>query len=107
MRFEVHHYHHDPEVEVLLLEILGRIKHVEAGMSQTATALANLQAQVAQNETVEESAVTLIQGLAQQIAQAGTDPVALKALTDGLNKSATDLAASITANTPPPTAPTA
>lgn len=69
-------------------------------MATTNQALADLQAQVAQNESTEESAVTLIQGLAAQITAAGTDPVALKALTDGLNKSASDLAAAITANTP-------
>ena len=66
----------------------------------TQAALAALQAQVAQNTTVEASAVTLIQGLAAQITAAGTDPAALAALTTSLNTSATALAAAITANTP-------
>ena len=59
-----------------------------------------LQAQVAQNVTVEQSAVTLIQGLAAQIAAAGTDPAKLTELTNNLNAPATALAAAITANTP-------
>lgn len=63
-------------------------------------ALDSLTAQVAQNTTVEESAVTLINGLAAQITAAGTDPVALAALTTNLNKSASDLAAAVAANTP-------
>lgn len=61
----------------------------------------DLTAQVTQNESVEESAVILIQGLASKLAAAGTDPVKLQALRDGLNKSASDLAAAITANTTP------
>ena len=75
-------------------------------MSTTSTALATLQAQVAQNTSVEASAVTLIEGLAAQIAAAGTDPTKLAALTTSLNTSATALAAAITANTPasPPAA---
>lgn len=64
--------------------------------------LTALTAQVAQNTTVEQSAVTLIQGLAAQIAAAGTDPVALAALVSQLNSSATALAAAVTANTPAP-----
>jgi predicted nucleic acid-binding Zn-ribbon protein len=89
-----------PSIRTLLNQILASQIRLEKTMSTTNTALATLQAQVTQNETIEESAVTLITGLAAQIAAAGTDPVALKALSDGLNKSATDLAAAITANTP-------
>lgn len=69
--------------------------------TQIMSALTDLQAQVAQNTTIEASAVTLIQGLAAQIAAAGTDPAALAALTANLNASATALAAAITANTTP------
>ena len=69
-------------------------------MSTAASALQALQAQVAQNTTVEESAVTLIKGLAAQIAAAGTDPTALAALTTALNQSASVLSAAIAANTP-------
>lgn len=70
-----------------------------------ASDLTALQAQVAQNTTIEESAVTLINGLAQQIADLKNDPAALQALADSLNGSATDLSNAITANTPPPPAP--
>ncbi len=62
--------------------------------------LDDLTAQVAKNTTVEESAVTLIKGLAAQLAAAGTDPAKLAALQQQLQTSGTDLAAAITANTP-------
>ena len=62
--------------------------------------LDDLQAQVAQNTTIEGSAVELIQGLAAQIAAAGTDPAKLANLTSNLKSSADALAAAITANTP-------
>lgn len=64
-----------------------------------------LQAQVAQNATVEGSAVTLIQGLATQLAAAiaaqnNGDTAALPALQTQLQSSAAALSAAITANTP-------
>ena len=64
-----------------------------------------LTAQVAANTTVETSAVTLIQGLAAQIAAAANDPAKLTALTATLKTSADALAAAITANTPAAPAP--
>jgi len=63
-------------------------------------ALDDLTTQVGQNTTVEGSAVTLIQGLAAQIAAAGTDPAKLSALQTQLKTSADALAAAVTANTP-------
>jgi hypothetical protein len=74
-------------------------------LEQIMTALTDLQTQVAQNTTVEGSAVTLIQGIATQIAAAvaaspGTPDPALVTLTQQLQSSATALAAAITANTP-------
>lgn len=71
----------------------------------TAGDLTALTAQVAQNTTVEASAVTLIQGLAAQITALQNDPAALAALAAQLQTSATALSAAITANTPTPPAP--
>ena len=61
--------------------------------------LAGLTAQVKANTDAEASAILLIQGLADQIAAAGTDPVALQALQDQLKASADALAAAVIANT--------
>ena len=66
--------------------------------------LQDLMNQVAQNTSVEGSAVTLIQGIAAQLtaALANSDSAALPALTAQLSTSANALAAAITANTPTP-----
>lgn len=69
-------------------------------------ALSDLQASVAAEDTVIDSAVTLIKGIPALIAAAGTDPVALKALQDDIAAHATSLAAAVTANTPTPSTPT-
>ena len=82
------------------------------GVKSMSTQLTALQAQVAQNTSVEQSAATLINGLASQLAAAiaaqnNGDTAALPALQSELASSATALAAAITANTPaaPPAPP--
>lgn len=65
-----------------------------------------LQTAVANETTVEQSAVTLISGLAAQIQALITssgntvDPAALQAIVDKMTASQTALAAAVTANTP-------
>lgn len=51
--------------------------------------------QVAANTSVEESAVVLINGLSAQIKAAGTNPVALAALTANLDNYARKLAKAV------------
>jgi hypothetical protein len=80
-----------------ILDALGSIRRKEATMS---VELDNLAAQVKANGDAEASAIVLIKGLADQIAAAKTDPVALQALSDSLKASATSLSEAITANTP-------
>ena len=66
------------------------------------SALDDLTAAVQQTQNLEQSAVTLIQGLAKQItdAVANNDSAALTALASQLNSSAAELGAALTANTP-------
>ena len=70
--------------------------------------LDDLTAQVAANRTISQSALTLINGIADRITAAGTDPAALAALTASLKSDDDALAAAVAANTPaaPPAAPT-
>lgn len=81
--------------------------------STTDQNFANLQAQVTQQVTVEQSAITLLNGLSQQLATAiaaanNGDSAALPALQQQLASSATALAQAVTANTPgTPAAPSA
>jgi len=78
------------------------IRNIEAMSTTISANLQALETQIAQNTSVEGSAVTLIQGLAAQLqaALASGDDAALPALTQQLNASATALAAAIAANTP-------
>jgi len=72
------------------------------------SALSDLQAAVAQETTVSQSAITLLQGLKAQLdalIAAGNDDPALAALTAQLSTDTSALAAAVSANTPasPPT----
>lgn len=94
---EVHVYHHlDPRLERKLDRVLhALLKNEEIIMAQLDT----LTADVAADTDAVNSAVKLIEGLVQQIKDAGTDPVALKALTDRLEANTASLAGAVAANT--------
>ncbi len=62
--------------------------------------LSGLTAQVKANTDVEASAITLLNGLAAQLAAAATDPAKVQDLANQLKTSADALAAAIVANTP-------
>lgn len=68
-------------------------------------ALDDLTREVAENKTVIDSAVALIQGLAQQIRDAGTSGTALADLATKLDTQSTALAAAVAANTTAPVIP--
>jgi hypothetical protein len=107
MRIEVHVYHHqDPEISTVLQQMSQKLDSIQTKETHIMAALDALTAQVAANTTVEGSALTLIQGLAAQLAAAGSNPTALAALQTQLKTSADALAAAVAANTPA-TAPTA
>lgn len=62
--------------------------------------LDQLTADVAADTNAVNSAITLLTNLAQALKDAGTDPVALKALTDTLEANTAALSAAVVANTP-------
>jgi hypothetical protein len=64
------------------------------------TQLDALTAQVTANESLENSAITLIQGIAAQLAAIKDDPAKIQALANSLKTSADSLSAAIIANTP-------
>lgn len=65
------------------------------------TELESLAAEVARDRTVDESAITLLVGLAAQIAAANAiSPAAVHALADQLKSQTDALAAAVAANTP-------
>ncbi len=63
-------------------------------------ALDDLQAAVAAEDTVIDSAITLIHGIPALIAAAGVDPAKLAALQSDITAKSTALAAAVAANTP-------
>lgn len=62
--------------------------------------LDRLTTEVSEIKTVADSAITLLDGLAEQIRMLKDDPARLAALADELDGKATDLAAAVTRNTP-------
>lgn len=62
--------------------------------------LDDLTAKVEANNKVDESAITLLQGLKQKLDEAGTDAAKLKELSNSLGSSTDALAAAVAANTP-------
>lgn len=98
MQIEVHHYIHlDPALERKLDVFLSTL--VKQGDKIMAT-LDQLTLDVAAETTVDASVQTLITTLAAEVTAAGTDPVALKALTDKMEANAAGLSALVVANTP-------
>lgn len=91
----------DPRLDHVL-DALKSIKIMETRMSVEMDALV---AQVHANSDLLDSAVALINGIADRIAAAGVDPAALTALTDELRAKDTSLADAVTANTPPAPTP--
>jgi prophage DNA circulation protein len=86
--------------------LLAGLQTVETEMTAIDDAVAALTTQVQANTDAESSAITLIQGLATQIASLASDPAAITALAAKLKTSADSLAAAVMANTPAPPAPT-
>lgn len=73
--------------------ILGNTESIMA-------AIDDLQAAVAAEDTVIDSAITLIQGIPALIAAAGVDPAKLAALQSDITAKSSALAAAVAANTP-------
>jgi peptidoglycan hydrolase CwlO-like protein len=84
-----------------LNRIEAKINQLLKGQQMAQGDLDAITAQVAQTNTVEDSAIVLINGLAAQIVQLQNDPVALQALADSLNAKSTELAGAIAAVPPP------
>lgn len=93
---EVHIYLHNVP-DASLVEALSQLTK---GVKKMATDLTALTAEVARNTEVDQSAIALLNGLAQQIEDLKTDPVALQALADKMRGSSDELAAAVQANTP-------
>jgi hypothetical protein len=90
------------ELRNITRELIFLNRNLTRQGARTMTALTDLQAQVAANTTVTDSAVTLIQGLKASLdaAIASGDPAALTALSAQLGTETQKLADAVSANTP-------
>jgi hypothetical protein len=95
-------HHFLPDYEVLSrLDVLENksdlmLRNQEAIMA----AIDDLQAAVTAEDTVIDSAITLIQGIPALIAAAGVDPAKLAALQSDITAKSQALASAVAANTP-------
>ena len=94
-------FHHPDKPEISLRDLAEFLLYSH---EEIMTKLQDLQAAVAAEQTVEQSAITLLQGLAQQLQAAldNDDDDAIQAVIDQVNNNASTLAAAVTANTPAP-----
>jgi hypothetical protein len=111
MRHRYHWYHcgNDPwrEAPPWALELGAMLELIILKENYMSKELDDLTASVAAEGTVIDSAVALINGLAEQLAAAGTDPAKLAALKSDIDAKAAALASAVAANTPAaPPAPT-
>lgn len=87
------------EIIAILATVVWMIAVIEL-LKEAKRMLEKLTQDVARETEVIGSAVVFIKGLRQQIIDAGTNPNALKALTDQMEANADSLAAAIAVNTP-------
>jgi len=104
MRVDVYHHFMEPDMTGIMAR-LDQMQEVlmsqlsSQGIKMTADFDA-LQAEVAKNSEVDQSAIVLLQGLSAQIMALKDDPVALAAMAANLAASSQALADAVVANTP-------
>ena len=99
MRMEFHHYHHFDEM------IARQFRLVFEKLEAIMATLADVQAAVTAEDTVIDSAVALITGLAAQVAALAPNQAAIDALAADITAKSAALASAVTANTPAKPAP--
>lgn len=93
---ELHVHIHTPD----LSKILEKLDFLTFKLLKMSEQLDKLTQEVAENKTVMESAVTLLNGLKTRLDEAGTDATKLAQLSADLDANTNALAAAVTANTP-------
>lgn len=94
-------------IEAALAQSLANDAKILANQEKIMATVAQVQADVTAEDTVIDSAVTLLQGLSAALTAAGTDPAALDALKADIDAKTAVLAAAVVANTPGAPSPAA
>lgn len=99
MRFDIHIHYHEPETARLLRGVIADLAQLREAIM---TDLSRLTAAVEKQTTVTQSAITLIQGLAQAIRDLPANQKAIDDLAAEVDAKAQALSDAVTANTPTP-----
>jgi hypothetical protein len=83
-----------------IAEIYSMVSTLIKGATAVATDLSELTTAVENNTSVSQSAIALVDGLKAQLDAAGTDPVALRELSQALSNNSDKLSQALTRNTP-------
>lgn len=89
-----HHYIHLPP------EVVSLVRDIKRTLKLMAANLDRITSEVEQMGDAADSAVALLQRLAQLLRESATDPAAIEALADDLDAKGSALAAAVVANTP-------
>lgn len=95
----------DESMAAVLGDIIQRLARIEEKVMNAEEALLALAAKVADLGTVTESAVTLLNGLGDQLRAAADDPIQINNIAAQIDAQKEALAAAIVANTLPVSAP--
>lgn len=88
-------------IDLILKVIMKTQNKILIKETKMSVELDKLEAAVTAENTVIDSAITLINGLAAQIKALANDPVALVALSESIASKSVALSSAVTANTPP------
>ncbi len=102
--FGFHHHHHDRPFEDAppwAVEIREILRHIIKTQETTMSAITDLQAAVARETDAEDSVITLLKGISQQLkdAQAANDPAAIAAVIASIDANTQKLSAAVVENT--------
>lgn len=98
----IHIHTGEPGLADELRGIRAALRRIETKGNKIMADLTAIETAVAENASVDQSAITLLEGLSAQLQEAieSNDPAAVQALADDLKTSSARLAAAVTANTP-------
>lgn len=88
------------DVEALRAHLDARLDHIHERQKEIMATLQDIQDDVTAEDTVIDSAVTLLQGLAAQVAALKPNQTAIDALAADIKAKSDGLAAAVAANTP-------
>jgi hypothetical protein len=101
MEIHVHHHFHPSPPDPRLDQVLALVRQIAQQETAEMATLTDVETAVAAERTVEDSVVTLLNGLAAQLkaALAANDPAAVQAVVDQITANTQAMSAAVTANT--------